>query len=219
MKRRWFVLIGFIVAASVLAAPISAVPGALSSGPRRPEGSADAWVRQNYNRALDLALPDRCASSTDARWLVCIRIVPGYADEIEYSLSLEKRYDGTIRARIVKPKGDSIRRQLLKWKKKHPSAAISGIGKLFAVESLVGDQHSFPRLPRLADEFEQIRLSPVPADEIMMDATHYQFRVRSSSGDQLEFELQGPGSAGPRQSQVLIRWAESLRELLATAIK
>ena len=186
-------------------------------GNRGIKGGFDAWARENYSRALDLALPDRCASSTDARWLACIRIVPGYPEEIEYSLSIEKRYDGTIRAEIVRPKGTSIRGQLRELKKANPRASVSELAKLIRVESRAGDQERFPGLLPLAGEFEQIRFPLVPSDEIMMDATQYRFCVRSSSGEHAELMLSGPGSAAPRQPRALIKWAESVRQTLAGA--
>jgi len=186
-------------------------------GNRGIKGGFDAWARENYSRALDLALPDRCASSTDARWLACIRIVPGYPEEIEYSLSIEKRYDGTILAQIVRPKGTSIRTQLRDRRKEHPRAPVSELAKLIRVESRAGDQHRFPGLVQLAAKFEQIRFPLVPSDETMMDATQYRFQVRSSSGEHAELVLSGPGSDAPHQPQALIEWAESVRQLLAGA--
>ena len=173
-------------------------------GNRGIKGGADAWARENYGRALDLVPPNQCASSTNARWVACVRIVPGYPEEIECSLSVENRYDGTIRAQIVRPKGTSIRAQLRELKKANPRASVSELAKLIRVESRAGDQQRFPGLLPLAGEFEQIRFPLVLSDKIMMDATQYRFRVRSSSGEHAELMLSGPGSAAPHQPQALI---------------
>lgn len=189
-------------------------------GQPAPQGHKDfidSWTRENYSRALDLLLPDRCASPIDARWLSCVRIVPPYKNETEYSLSVERRFDGTLSAKIVRPKVQSIYVQLRERKKEHPHASVSDLAKLIEIESRTGDQRRFPRLADLADKFENLRLSPVLSDEIMMDPTEYRFRIRSFSGETMELTLNGPGSAAPHQSQTLIQWAESAREMLASA--
>jgi hypothetical protein len=173
------------------------------------------WVRANYRRTLDLVFQDRCTSPAAARWISCVLIVPGYADDLEYSLSVEKQYNGTILAHIVRPKATSIHMQLSKRKREHPRASVADIGRLIEVESQTGDQHRFPGLVQSAEAFEQIRFSPVLSDELMMDPTEYRFHARSPSGESMELTLIGPGSAAPHQPQPLIQWAESVKELLA----
>ena len=177
----------------------------------------DGWTRENYDRALDLVLQGHCAASKGVRWISCIRIVPGYSAELEYSLSVEKRYDGTVVAHIIRPKTQSVYTQLCKRRKDRPRASIGDLTKLIEIESQAGDQRKFPGLLALADNFEKIRFSPVLPDEIMMDATQYRFRARSFSGDQMELTLVGPGAAAPHQPHALIQWAESVREMLASA--
>src|SRR5216683_1670109 len=175
MKRRRLVLIWLLAASCVAAIPFLTASSSRAGAPKDTKDSFDAWARDNYDRALDLVLQDRCTSATDARWLSCIRIVPGYPDELEYSLSVEKRYDGTVLAEIARPKVDSIRRQLRDRKKEHPHASVGDLAKLIELESRAVDQRRFPGIVRLADEFEKIRVSPVLSDEIMMDATQYRF--------------------------------------------
>jgi hypothetical protein len=97
------------------------------------------------------------------------------------------------------------------------ASSLNALTRLIKLESRAGDERRFPELVGLADEFEKIRFSPVPPAEIMMDATQYRFRVGSFSGDQMEIALHGPGSAAPRQPQILIQWAESVRTMLASA--
>ena len=185
-----------------------------------PETKAiDLWTRENYGKALDLVFQDRCATPTNARWLSCVLIVPAFKDEIEYSLSLEKRYDGTLLAHVARPKAQSVYVQLRELKKEHPRSSISNLSKLIEVESQGGDHLRFPLLVGLANEFENIRLSPALSDGIMMDATEYRFRVRSFSGDSMTLTLYGPGSHAPHQPQGLVQWAESAREMLASAFK
>lgn len=178
--------------------------------------SVESWTRENYGRALDLVFQDACATSKEARWFSCVRSLPGHKDEIEYSFLLEKRYDGTVFARIARPKAQSIYRQLRQRKEQNPLGSVGDLAKLIQIESQVGDQQRFGRLAELATDFEKLRVSPIPADEIIMDATEYRFRVRSSSG-KMNITLRGPGSAAPHQSQALIQWAESLRITLASA--
>lgn len=205
---------------ALLALNITSVPGlgALASNAKaHQESKVTAWTRDNYAAALDLLFQERCAAGKRARWHVCIRIAPGYSDEIEYSLSVERRYDGTIFARITRAKGQSIHTQLSTRKKEHPHASLAELLKLIQLESQAGDQHQFPALARLADDFEALRLSPVPSDEIMMDSTRYIFRIQSFSGERLDLVLQGPGTAAKGQPQPLIVWAESTRQVLLSA--
>lgn len=183
--------------------------------PERTRSSVDAWARENYDRALNLALPDRCWSPVDARWISCVLILPAFKDQLEYSLSVEKRYDGTLLARIVRPKAQSVYTQLCQQKKEHPRASVDDLAKFIETESLTGDHHRFPMLGDLADEFEKIRFAPVLSAEIMMDPTEYRFHTRTSSGETMELTLKGPGSAARHQPQPMIQWAESAREMLA----
>lgn len=190
-----------------------------ASAPQQAKDGADRWARENYDRALDLVFQDRCTTPTDARWLSCIRIIPAFKDEMEYSLSLEKRYDGTLLAHVTRPKSQSVYVQLRNLRKEHPRGSVADLSKMIDVESQVGDDRRVPPLVGLANEFESIRLSPALSDEMMMDAAEYRFRVRSFSGDSMTLTLYGPGSEAPRQPQGLIQWAESAREMLASAFK
>jgi len=178
--------------------------------------SVDSWTRENYGRALDLVFQDACATSKEARWFSCVRSLPGHKDEIEYSLLLERRYDGTVFARTARPKAQSIYRQLYQRKEENPRGSVGDLAKLIQIESQVSDQQRSGRLVELATDFEKLRVSPIPADEIIVDATEYRFRISSSSGE-MNIVLRGPGSGAPHQSQALIQWAESLRNTLASA--
>lgn len=216
MKLRLYVVLMALLALSTIAGiPLLRPPSSHASVPHQVKESARAWARENYRRALDLVFQDRCTSSNDARWLSCVRILPGFSeDEIEYSLSVEKRYSGTVVAHITRPKLQSVYTQLRRRKQEYPRASVSNIAKLIQVESWEGDVRRFPELMRLADELENIRLSPVFPDELMMDPTEYFFRVRSPYGNLMEVTLYGPGSAASYQSEPLIQWAESTRRML-----
>lgn len=208
----------------VLLTLMECVPSLCLSCPQaisgQPHGdSADLWVRENYDRALDLVFPERCASPIDARWLACVRIVPAYKDEIEYALSVEKRYDGTIQAEAKRAKARSVYAQLCELKHEHPQASVADLTKLVQMESRTGDQRRFPQLESLADEFEGLRLSPVLSEEIMMDPVKYRFRISSLSGERMQLTLFGPGSTASHQPQPLIQWAESARTLLAQSFR
>lgn len=189
--------------------------------------TVDAWARENYTRALELGLPNRCAEpdllngerTSHTKWMSCVRIVPAFKNEIEYSLSVEKRYDGTLFAYVARPKGQSIYAQLCEHKKEHPKASVNELTKLIETESRSGDQRRFPALANLANDFEKLQLSPVVSDEIMLDATEYRFQIRSFSGEHMEAVMIGPGSAAPHQPRALIQWAESTREMLASAFR
>jgi len=221
MKRQcylaliWLLAFSYVPGALVLAAPSSP----RSSAPQETRDAIEGWVRDNYDLALDLVFQDRCAASKDVRWIGCVRIGPGYPSELEYALSVEKSYSGTILARVTRPRAQSVYTQLCKLKIVHPAASVGDLAKLVEVESQTGDQQRFPALVRLAGEFEKLQLSPVLPDEIMMDATKYVFRSRSFSGDQMELVLRGPGPSAPHQPQPVIQWAESAKEMLVSAFK
>ena len=177
------------------------------------KGSIDSWTRENYGRALDLVFQGGCAASTGAQWFSCVRSLPGHSDEIEYSMFVERRYDGTVFARIGRPRVQSIYCQLRQLRKRNPHGSVDELAKLIRIESQMGDQQRFRRLVELAADFEHLRISPIPPDEIIMDATQYRFRIGSSSGE-MDITLRGPGSAAPHQSNALIQWAESAEQML-----
>ena len=214
--QRSIALLALVMLPLIAGAPVLAQRSPQANAAGETEGAIDGWARENYGRALDLVLRDRCAP-TDALWRACISILPGHQDEIEYSLSVERRYGGTILAHITRPKTQSVYTGLYEGKKGHPLASVNELTKLIQVESQAGDQRRFPRLVHLADEFEKIQFSPTLPNELMMDATKYLFHVRSYWGDRMDLILSGPGSAAPHQPQPLIQWAESAREMLARA--
>jgi hypothetical protein len=144
-------------------------------------------------------------------------IIPGFQTELEYELSLEKHYDGTVFARVIRPRTQSIYRQLCKLKIEHPSASVSDLSKLIAVESEAGDENKFPTLRRLAEEFDKIRIAAPLSDELMMDATQYGILVQAGAGEHLEIVLFGPGPSAPKQPSQLLQWTEDLRKLLVEA--
>jgi hypothetical protein len=210
------ILIGLLALPHLSGTPVLGARDSQASAPQKMEDAIDAWVRDNHDLALGMVFQDDCTATKDVRWISCVRMVPGHPDELEYALSVEKRYDGTIRAHISRPKAQSVYVQLRKLRKEHPHASVGELSKLVEVESQTGDQRRFPALARLADEFEKIRFSPVLSNELMMDATQYRFRVRLFSGEQMEVILSGPGSGSPHQPQALIQWAESAREMLSS---
>lgn len=221
MKRQcrivliWLLAVSSISGTAVLGAPSSPRASAL----RETQAPIEGWARDNYDRTLDLVFQDRCAASKDVRWIACVRIVPGHPTELEYTLSVERSYGGTIVAHVTRPRAQSVYAQLCKLKQEHPATSAGDLAKLIEVESQTGDQQKFPALGRLADDFEKLRFSPVLTDEIIMDATKYLIRSRSFSGDQMELVLRGPGSSAPRQPQPPIQWAESARGMLASAFE
>jgi len=220
MKRRCcLVLIVLLALSYVSSAPVVGACSSRASGPQETRGKIDGWARENYELALDQVLPDHCEAGKDVRWIVCIRIVPGYPSDLEYSLSVEKRYGGTIFAHITRPKSQSVYMQLCKEKKKHPGASVGDLTKLIELESQTGDQGRFPGLAGLADEFEKVRFSPVLSDEITMDATQYNLCVKSISGEQMRLTLYGPGSTAAHQPETMIQWTESARSMLGSAFK
>lgn len=185
--------------------------------PDQAQGSqetTDAWMHDNYHTVVALALQNSCEAalgSRDAQWVTCVRIMPGHPEESEYTLSLEQHYDGTIMASVTRPKGQSVYTQLYELREKHPAAPSGELAKSVIVETRTVNQQKFPGLRLLASDFQQIRISPAPDTGLMMDATEYGFRSRSSSGNHMELVLRGPGPSARRQPEPLLEWAESFR--------
>jgi len=196
----------------------SRAPGQVTGTQERQE-QAEIWVRENYSAVIDLISQDKtCAETKDpksVRWTVCVRVTPGFQGELEYLLSLEKRYDGTAHAQITEPQGRSIYTQLLTLKTDHPNASATELAKLIAVKTRGEDQRTFPALLRLSDEFEKIRFSPILSDVLMMDPTKYMFRVEAYWGERMELVLYGPGRSAPHQPSPMLEWVERLRRLLS----
>ena len=221
MKRQYrLVLICLLALAYIPSVPAwTALSSSRATALQETQDTTEGWARDNYDLALDLVFKDGCTASKGVRWIACVRIVPGHPSEIEYTLSVEKTYSGTILARITRPRTQSVYTQLCKQRKEHPAASVGDLAKLIEVESQASDQQKFPALARLANEFEKVRLSPVLPDEVMMDATKYVLRSKSSSGDQMELVLRGPGPSAPHQPQPVIQWAESARQVLSSTLK
>lgn len=215
MKPRYrFALIWVIAVFATSVDPHALQPSPRPIVQRVSKDAVDGWTRENYSQALDLLLPDSCASPIDARWLSCIRIVPSDKNESEYALSLRRQLDGKLSAQIFRPKGLSIYAQLRKRKTEHPHASFGDLAKLIVIESRSGDQSQFSGLEQVGEKFEELRISPVLSDEVMMDPTEYRFRFRSFAGETMEVILNGPGSTVAHQSQPLIAWAESVKKSL-----
>jgi len=190
---------------------------------------AEGWIKENYLAVVDLIAREKsCVPTDDAksehaankssaamRWSVCVRIIPGHPEELESLLWLEKLSDGSLQARIVGPRGASIYWQLVKLKAARRDASPVELAKLVAVETRERDRKTLPGLTQLASEFEEIRLSPVLSDELMMDPTVYSIRARSMWGEQMDLVLSGPGPSAPHQPGPLLDWVEKLRRVFS----
>lgn len=217
MKRRWFTL-------SVVALVMFPIASRELHGARRPNTQAqssdasDTWAREHYASALDQVFGNACPSLTDSeqrvRWLVCIRVVPSGTSDVESALSLQRFYDGKVAASATVAKGSSVFAQLRELHRAYPTASAEELARHISVERRVRSSEELAALRKLADELEEIRLSPVLADQLMMDATKYEFYSESLYGNQLRLIVYGPGSKAPRQPHPLLSWAESLRQVL-----
>jgi len=181
--------------------------------PAQKNFEIEEWATENYPAALDLAFANSCMAidSNNQVWTTCIRIVPGFLSEMEYGLYLEKHYDGSLRARITEPRGESLFRQLCDFKSKNGSSTLPDLGRQFSLDIHEVDDNRLPALKSLASEFEQLRISPAPDDRLWIDVTKYSFRARSSSGNEIQLFLRNPGPHGKAQPNALIQWIEKLR--------
>lgn len=188
------------------------------NGQPKMDGRDSHSIGGEYGSVLNLVLQDRCGPahvSGKIRWVVCVRIIPGFQNEMEFTLSLEKYYDGTIRAYATRPKAKSIYLQLSGLRSKYPAASPREISGHIAVESMNFDQRDIPQLRLFADQFERIRLSPVPDDAIWNDATKYDFRMESITNDSIDYAIMGPGGSTAHQPNDLLSWTESIKRLIA----
>jgi hypothetical protein len=180
---------------------------------------ARAWVHENYKAIVKLISEEGgCAEPKDTKHVllwVCARVLPGFQNELEYVLSLEKRDDGTAHAQIIRPQGTSIFEQLLKLKMEHPTASSAELTKLVVLETRRSNQQTLPDLQRLGDTFARLQFSPILSDELILDPTTYFIHVHAIWGEQMDLVLYAPDYPEPRRSHPLIEWVERLHHLLS----
>jgi hypothetical protein len=181
--------------------------------------TAECRHSADSSRALETILPIRADHiPQDGKWIATVRVSPPYEGK-EFQLSLVRRYDGTVEARLKRPKGVSIRVQLRALNKEHPEASLDKLRKLIALEEWTITQGDLPQLSELARAFEAIRMSPVLPDEFAMDETGYHLGSQSQWGQWMELQLGGPGPGAPKQPHPLLEWAESFRSAVFDHLK
>jgi hypothetical protein len=191
-----------------------ATPSLFANQAQEAQETTYRWVQDNYHTVVDLALKTSCDSAMGSRaahWATCVQIIPGHREELEYVLSLEQHYDGTIVASITRSKGQSVYTQLSELREKHPGASSGELAKSVMLETRTVTEQEFPGLRRLASDFQKIQVSPVADTGLAMDATEYGFHSRTDWGNRMEIVLSGPGSSARRQPLPLLEWVESFR--------
>jgi len=180
--------------------------------------TSDAWTRENHPKAVELVFRESCTiprgSKPNLRWVVCVLTVPSDESDLECGLSMERYSDGEVLASVVEPRAESVYRQLRKLHKERPALSVVELAKFVALTKRVDSGKHSPALQRLADELEKTRFSPVLPDQLMMDATKYEFRSRSIYGNTTSVVLYGPGPSLPKQPHPLLQWIESFKQLL-----
>jgi hypothetical protein len=194
------------------------VPSAeLDSDTKYADTSVDGWVQENYSRVLDVLFRYSCdmpKGVNEMKWTICARIIPGNPMESESSLLFGKGYTGEIIARITRSRSRSVYVQLSELKREYPTATLANLSKLVMLESKEANGKELPLLLQISNDFERIRLSPIPSDSIYIDATSYTIYLKSYSGKKVEFLLDGPGSSIVQQPNSLLQVVEMLRQVL-----
>lgn len=220
MERRFcavllWLIVGFFILVLAGLRPAASAP--LEAGEDTPE----AWARENYGAVLELLFKKGCPPANESRstrWELCVEILPGFQTELEYTLSLQKSWDGKVFAVVVRPQNQSIYTQLCKLRSEHSDAPADRLAELVALDVRKSDLKKLPELRRLADEFERIRIAPSLSEGLMMDPTKYEVHTTSSSGEHMELVLLGPGPSAPKQPSPILRWIESLRQTLTASM-
>ncbi len=104
--------------------------------------------------------------------------------------------------------------QLVQLRREHPDASLSDLARLVTVETRAADQKKLPALAQFAGDFERLAVTPALSDELIMDATRYEFAAKSYSGERMDLILLGPGPSAPIQPSPVLQWTEDLRRLL-----
>jgi len=181
--------------------------------------SAQFSEYDDRSAAVAIAVKDRCAPSRDfkgVRWIACVRIVDAFEKDFEYVISIERRYDGTVEIHAARPVGHSVAQQLNTLRSTNSHAALRTLAQAMSVESFSADQRKWPFVGTLAEQFEAIRISPVPMDALYSDSTSYFVRVYAPEllREHHEFEVEGPGPAALHQPDPLLEWVETMRKAL-----
>lgn len=184
------------------------------------QDQANQWAESNYTAVLDSLLPNRAVESSrlakNTKWLLSGRILPPHEGH-EFGFSLQRDYGGQVELSVIRPKGASLISQLRALKKEFPDASLDRISGLVLLDHRKMTLSNHPQLRRLADQFEEIRMSPLSPDELHMDGTGYQFWIETHWGSRTSVLLSGPGSQASKQQHPLLAWAEALRALVETS--
>ncbi len=179
--------------------------------------AVDNWLRDKYRSMLDLVLPlDKTNAQylpKDVRWMVIIRIVGPYS-ESESRLSLQMTYQNDVVSVFSSPV-PSLLSQLRSLKSDKRGAPDEEIARLISVKHRNFTVKNCSEINRLARDFENLRLSPVLPDELIMDGTSYEVWSRSQWGNEWILKYHGPGPQEPVQPFPLFTWVETARELFA----
>jgi hypothetical protein len=203
------------------------VPGLNTTGQEHKATQAtseaqEVWLLENYEEVRDAVLQKGCPaldekSSAFPQWEVCIRILPPFESESEVEIYVRRFYDGNVSAVILLPKGQSLFSQLRKLHREHPEYSRDKLIILISTERHTATEKESSALRDLATQFEDLRFSPVPGNDLFSDPTKYEVNPTSNYGMEIDLTLYGPGSAAPKQKDPLIHWVESVKKLLLEA--
>ncbi|MEW5980577.1 MAG: hypothetical protein AB1898_32755 [Acidobacteriota bacterium] len=178
----------------------------------------ERWAEHNYTNALEILLPNRAAVESrfakDLKWVLSGRVLPPH-EENELGFFLQRDYQGQAQLTIIRPRRDSIIMQLRALRKEFPDASLDRILGHVSLEHKRMAASDHPEVGLLADQFEEVRMSPVPPLDLFMDATGYEFWIETKWGSRTSILLSGPGSQALKQQHPLVLWAEGLRRFAA----
>lgn len=149
----------------------------------------------------------------DVKWVVTVRVMPPF-DNAESYLTVRRSYGGNCQVVVTAPNGASILKQLRGVLKQHPNMKTDEIARQISLSRRTATDSTCPRLKQVVSQFESIRMTPVLPDQLIVDATTYEFWIESLWGNRMHVLLAEPGSTAGRRADPLAAWADSIGSIL-----
>ncbi len=188
-----------------------------------PDDKAFVWAANNYDEILDLALP------VDVPWVPGLIVWRAHARGKEYGPHPEFVFHftnpmGVTRAggktlkpevmniEIIAPEGCGIMPQAESIRHERPTASPAEVARLIKMQRWSTDVVHCPELKKLAREFEHLKMTAYPNDELVMHADRYDFAFQSLSGKIVASFF--PARENATRYGGLVRWAKRVRDVV-----
>ncbi len=188
-----------------------------------PDKEIQEWVNTNFGKVLDLIMPIGLAASDETvkdapEWVVAVRVFPAWDMSEFYQLSFSKKFKEKVEATLIISNGASISEQLVSLRKKYPRQSLEEISKLVSVNRHTFTEKERPQLRRLAHEFENLKMSPLPPNAFILHGTDYRTWLKPYWVNHVEYKITEPsgsywGNLG-KYPHPLSKWIENVRMVL-----